>query len=125
MPLATLQFGLMGLLLLMDERVLVVRNESAVAVRGLVAELDGSEKRIPPVAPRGSVVVRVPRSTEKPWVIFRIRDSKRERLGSCGQLGAVPERPTWSVLRLVSPAAGSASDCVLVMSSDRWRAAQR
>jgi hypothetical protein len=96
-----------------DERTLAVRNQSSVAVRGLVAEIAGTEKRIPPVAPRGSVVVKVRTDSTKPWEIFRARDGLRERLGECGRIDS--DRPDWSTVPLVSPDAGPSGDCVLVI----------
>jgi hypothetical protein len=122
MQFAALYLGFTAFLLT-DERVLAVRNESTVSVRGLFAEIHGAEKRIPPVAPRGSVVVRVRTNTERPWEIFRVRDGQRERLGACGRIDA--GRPGWSTLHLVSPSAGPARDCVLAMQPNEWKAAQQ
>jgi hypothetical protein len=104
-----------------DERALAVRNESTVSIRGLLAVVDGHERRIPTVA-RGSVVVRAPGSAKGPWEIFRVRDGKRTRLGSCGRMDDAPGRAGWSTLRLVAPNAGPTAECVLVIEPREWSA---
>jgi hypothetical protein len=107
-----------------NERALAVRNESTVPIRGLLAVVDGYERRIPPVA-RGSVVVRAPGGAKGPWEIFRVRDDKRTHLASCDRMDDAPGRAGWNTLRLVAPDAGPTTDCVLVIEPRDWSAAQR